>query len=90
MAMKKILGILVVTLVLVTCNPIEMDVKPVEKNESITITAQLAPKGEITKAVSDQGTSIKVDWAVDEHIAILYNKDGNKKADARITAVFLQ
>ena len=85
--MKKILGILAVALVLVTCNPIEMDVKHVEKNESITITAQLAPKGEITKAVSDQGTSIKVDWAVDEHIAILYSKDGNKKADARITAV---
>ena len=55
----------------------------------ITITAQLAPKSNDaqTRAVSENGNNIAVDWAVDEHLAILYTKDGNQMADARITAV---
>ena len=55
----------------------------------ITITAQLAPKSESasTRAVSESGDNIVVDWAVNEHLAILYTKDGNQMADARITAV---
>lgn len=59
------------------------------KAEGITITAQLAPKdGGTTRAVSDQSTYIKAEWAVDEHIAILYEVSSTKKvADARITAV---
>ena len=63
--------------------------QPAEANGPITITAQLAPKnGGATRAVSDGGSSIVVNWAVDEHIAILYTKDETKyEADARITAV---
>lgn len=60
-----------------------------QKAEGITITAQLAPKtgGATTRAVSDGGDKIVAEWAVDEHIAILYTKDGNRMADATITAV---
>ncbi|MCR5192767.1 MAG: hypothetical protein K6D59_05630, partial [Bacteroidales bacterium] len=61
-----------------------------QKAEGITITAQLAPKtdGATTRAVSDGGNKIVSDWAVNEHIAILYTKDATKyTADATITAV---
>ena len=55
----------------------------------VTITAQLAPKGAATRAVSDKDDgNITVDWAVNEHLAILYIKDEiNYEADATITAV---
>ena len=59
-------------------------------NKMITITAQLAPKSSNakTRAVTDDGTNIVVDWAVDEHLAILYEVSSTKyAADARITAV---
>ena len=58
--------------------------------EGITITAQLAPKSgnAATRAVSDQNSYIKAEWAEDEHIAILYEVSGTKyAADATITAV---
>ena len=58
--------------------------------EGITITAQLAPKSgnAATRAVSDQNSYIKAEWAVNEHIAILYEVSSTKyAADARITAV---
>ena len=61
-----------------------------QKAEGITITAQLAPKtaGATTRAVSDGGTKIVVEWAENEHIAILYEVGGTKKvADATITNV---
>ena len=61
-----------------------------QKAEGITITAQLAPKtgGATTRAVSDGGNKIVAEWAVDEHIAILYTKDATQyAADATITAV---
>ena len=61
-----------------------------QKAEGITITAQLAPKsnGTDTRAVADNGDNkITVTWAVNEHLAILYSKDGNQMADATITAV---
>ena len=60
-----------------------------QKAEGITITAQLAPKtnGATTRAVSEGGDRIVAEWAVDEHIAVLYTKDGNQMADATITAV---
>ncbi len=61
-----------------------------QKAEGITITAQLAPKtsGATTRAVSDGGNKIVAEWAVNEHIAILYEVGGTKyAADATITAV---
>ena len=60
------------------------------KAEGITITAQLAPKSSNakTRAVSESGGNIVVDWAVDEHLAILYEVNSTKyAADARVTAV---
>ena len=59
------------------------------KGKGITITATLAPKdaGAATRAVSEGTNEIEVTWAVDEHIAILYDKDGAQMADATITAV---
>lgn len=67
----------------------EMSTLQLAKTEGITITAQLAPKdGGTTRAVSDQGTYIKAEWAKNEHIAILYEVSSTKKvADAEITAV---
>ena len=60
-----------------------------QNTKGITITAQLAPKtnGASTRAVEDKTTYIEAKWAVNEHIAILYNKDGYQIADATITAV---
>ena len=61
-----------------------------QKAEGITITAQLAPKtgGATTRAVSDGGYKIVSEWAVNEHIAVLYEVGGTKyAADATITAV---
>ena len=60
------------------------------KGEGITITATLAPKdaGATTRAVSEGTGEIVASWAVNEHIAILYEKAGTKyAADATITAV---
>jgi hypothetical protein len=61
-----------------------------QKAEGITITAQLAPKtnGATTRAVSEGGGRIFSYWAVNEHIAVLYEVGGTKyAADATITAV---
>ena len=61
-----------------------------QKAEGITITAQLAPKtnGTTTRAVEDKTTYIEAKWAVNEHIAILYEVSTTKYvADATITAV---
>ena len=58
--------------------------------EGITITAQLAPKtdGAATRAVSEGTDKIVAEWAVDEHIAILYEVSDTKYvADATITGV---
>jgi len=58
--------------------------------EGITITAQLAPKSgnAATRALVDKSSYIESKWAVDEHLAILYEVSGTKyAADARITAV---
>ena len=60
------------------------------QTEGITITATLAPKdaGATTRAVADNSDGkITATWAVGEHIAILYDKDGAQVADAEITAV---
>lgn len=58
--------------------------------EGITITAQLAPKSgnAATRALVDKSSYIEAKWAVNEHIAILYEVNSDKKvADARITEV---
>ena len=70
-------------------NDLQSPAEQPAKAEGITITATLAPKdaGATTRAVSEGTDEIVVEWAVDEHIAILYNKDGAQMADARIKSV---
>ena len=88
--MKKVFGIAAMLLALAACNKIETEIQTTDQAEGITITAQLAPKtgGATTRAVSDGGNKILADWAVNEHIAVLYEVGGTKKvADATITAV---
>ena len=61
-----------------------------QKAEGITITAQLAPKtnGATTRAVSEGTNKIVSEWAVNEHVAVLYEVSSTKYvADAEITAV---
>ena len=87
--MKKVFGIAALLLALAACNK-ETEITPVEQpsdSKGITITATLAPKTADTKAVADGGDKITVTWAENEHIAILYDKDGAQVADATITAV---
>ena len=87
--MKKVFGIAALLLALAACNK-ETEITPVEQpsdSKGITITATLAPKTAVTKAVADGGDKITVTWAKNEHIAILYDKDGAQVADATITAV---
>ena len=88
--MKKVFGIAALLLALAACNKVETEITPVEQpsdSKGITITATLAPKTADTKAVADGGDKITVTWAKNEHIAILYDKDGAQVADATITAV---
>jgi len=88
--MKNVFGIAALLLALAACNKVETEITPVEQpsdSKDITITATLAPKTAVTKAVADGGDKITVTWAKNEHIAILYNKDGAQVADATITAV---
>lgn len=68
--------------------------QPANSDGMITITAKLAPKSEAgTRAVAPGTDSngkdiIKVKWAVDEHLAILYEVNSTKyEADARISYV---
>ena len=89
--MKKVFGIAALLLTFAACNKVETEITPVEQpsdSKGITITATLAPKTAVTKAVADNGDNkITVTWAENEHIAILYDKDGAQVADATITAV---
>lgn len=92
--MKKMLGFVAMVLALAACNTMEMDNQPAEKDGMITITAQLAPKTALTKALAsgkDAGNNdiIVSTWAVGDHLAICYYKPGNKlyAADAEITQV---
>ena len=89
--MKKVFGFLALALAFVACSPLnETPIQPSENEvaEGITITAQLAPKDALTKAITQNGDKITSTWAVNEHIAILYEKDGVKKvADATIKSV---
>lgn len=92
--MKKILGFVAMVLAIAACNTMEMDNQPTGKDGMITITAQLAPKTAMTKALAfgkDAGDNdiIVSTWAVGDHLAICYYKPGNKlyAADAEITQV---
>lgn len=71
-------------------NDIQSPVEQPAKAEGITITTTLAPKtnGATNRAVSEGTNEIVVEWAVNEHIAILYTVGSEKKvADAEITSV---
>ena len=71
-------------------NDLQAPAEQPAKAEGITITATLAPKdaGATTRAVSEGTDEIVVEWAVNEHIAILYTVGSEKyMADARITGV---
>ena len=91
----KFLSLAALALTFAACssNDDELTQLPAEQpanNNMITVTAKLAPKSGSaqTRAVSDDGTNIVVDWAANEHIAILYTVGSDKKvADAEITSV---
>lgn len=88
---KKSLGLMALVFTLASCNKVveeEVIVQP-EENEGITITAQLAPKTAVSKAVADNGDGkITSTWAVGEYLDILYEISGTKySSPARITAV---
>lgn len=89
--MKKVFGFIALALAFAACG--QLNETPVQPNENevaqgITITAQLAPKDALTKALAVDGDKIKSSWAVNEHIAILYEVSGDKKvADATIKSV---
>lgn len=90
--MKKMLGFVAMVLAIAACNTIEMDNQPAQKDGMITITAQLAPKTAMTKALSfgkDAGDNdiIVSTWKKGEHLAIRYYLNGWNAADAEITAV---
>ena len=99
--MKKAMKLFfIATLALMTaaCSTKEKDLipeevpttQPTQAADGITITAQLAPKSgnDATRALVEHSSYIEAKWAVDEHIAILYEVSGTKyAADARITAV---
>ena len=94
MKATKIFMMAALALMMIACSNDDFTEQPIElpvdnNNKEITITATLAPKGnDGMRAVADNGDDkITVTWAVDEHLAILYTKDGNQMADARITAV---
>ncbi len=90
--MKKIVGFFAMALALVACsqmNEIQMQPEGNEIKDGIVINAVLAPKDAVTKAVAEDGNKIVVSWAVNEHIAIVYEPTvGNYQvADATITSV---
>ena len=90
--MKRFLGFVAMVLALAACNTMEMDNQPTGKDGMITITAQLAPKTAMTKALAfgkDAGDNdiIVSTWEVGEHLAIRYYLNGWNAADAEITAV---
>ena len=96
--MKKIFSMAALALLMTACgNDIDepqTQQQPANPDGMITITAKLAPKSDAgTRAMtpgkdSENKDIIKVTWAAEEHLAILYEVSGVKKmADATITAV---
>ena len=64
---------------------------PVQKNNVVTLTATLSPKGGngVTRALTDNGTTISSAWAVNEEICVEYTDNGDNFVDAKgiVTAV---
>ncbi len=64
---------------------------PVQKNNVVTLTATLSPKGgdATTRALTDNGTTIGSAWAVNEEICVEYFDNGDNFVDAKgiVTAV---
>ena len=64
---------------------------PVQKNNVVTLTATLSPKGgdATTRALTDNGTTIGSAWAVNEEICVEYYNNGDNFVDAKgiVTAV---
>ena len=90
MKTTKLFFMAALALTFTACSNDDFAEQPAEQpsDKMITITAQLAPKGnDGMRAVTEDGDNIAVTWAEGEHLAILYNKDGNQMADAEITAV---
>ena len=84
--MKKIFVIAALALTVAACS--KQELRPVENEGMITLTATLAPKGAATKALADAGTTLKAEWAVGEEFAILYRIDGaDKNTTATVTSV---
>lgn len=71
-------------------NPVNEPV-PAPESKVVTLVATLGPKGgdEMTKALSDNGTTIGAAWAVNEEICVEYTDNGENFVDAKgiITAV---
>ena len=96
--MKKIFTMAALAFLMTACsNDIDepqAQQQPANPDGMITITAKLAPKSEAATRAVAPGTDsngkdiIKVKWAVDEHLAILYEVNSTKyEADARISYV---
>lgn len=96
--MKKIFTMAALAFLMTACsNDIDepqAQQQPANSDGMITITAKLAPKSEAATRAVAPGTDsngkdiIKVKWAVDEHLAILYEVNSTKyEADARISYV---
>ena len=84
--MKKIFLIAALALTVSACS--KQELRPVENEGMITLTATLAPKAAATKALTDAGTTLKAEWAVDEELAILYQLGGaDKNSTATVTSV---
>ena len=84
--MKKIFLIAALALTVSACS--KQELRPVENEGMITLTATLAPKGAATKALADAGTTLKAEWAVGEELAILYQLGGaDKNSTATVTSV---
>ena len=84
--MKKIFLIAALALSLAACS--KQELRPVENEGMITLTATLAPKGAATKALADAGTTLKAEWAVGEELAILYQLGGaDKNSTANVISV---
>ena len=89
--MKKLFGMIAMAAAIVACNKetaIQTAEQSAEKTGGIKITATLAPKGDVTKAIAENESKLKTTWTVDETLAILYEVSGTKYvADATITNV---
>lgn len=91
--MIKIFRIAVLLLIVTACSTIEEEQNPatykVENGKGVLITATLAPKANITRALTDQGDgNLTASWVVGEHLAIIYKVSGDEYlSDASVVSV---